>query len=52
MMNKLETSARVETVLLWKISHENIVKYFDHFDHKINLQEYTFLVIEYCQVGF
>ena len=34
-----------------QINHENIVRYFDHFDMRIGDEDKTFLITEYCQVS-
>ena len=36
-----------ELDVYWEINHENIVKYFDHF----NARSHNFLIIEYCEVS-
>ena len=41
-----------ELKLYWEINHENIVRYFDHFNvRKKNQENCTFLIIEYCEVS-
>ena len=50
VMNKLDPSAENEFSLMWRINHENILKYYEHFDHEIRGKDYTCVVIEYCHV--
>ena len=39
-----------ELVTLWKINHENIVKYYEHFENKMYGRNCTCIITEYCQV--
>ena len=39
-----------EFSLMWNISHENILKYYDHFDHEIDDLDYICVITEYCEV--
>lgn len=48
---KFEIKINNEVFLLLQISHENILRYFEHFDHEIDGFEYTCVITEYCQVG-
>ena len=43
-VNKIE-------LLFSEISHENIVRYFDHFHMSVVDENKTFLITEYCQVS-
>lgn len=42
-----------EYILHLKISHQNIVKYFDHFDYedKEDGADYICIITEYCEVS-
>jgi hypothetical protein len=45
-----------ELNVYWEINHENIVKYFDHFNARLHFnidytESYTFLIIEHCEVS-
>ena len=51
-MDKLDQSAENEFTLMWEINHENILKYYEHFDHEIRDKEYTCVITEYCHVRF
>ena len=51
IMDKLDTSTENELELLLEISHENIVRYFDHFHMRIEGEHQTFLITEYCEVS-
>ena len=50
-MDKLDPSALNEFSLMWKISHENILKYYEHFDQEIDGLDYTCVITEYCEVS-
>ena len=50
-MDQLDWATENELELLLEISHENIVRYFDHFHMKIDGEHQTFLITEYCQVS-
>ena len=52
VMNKLDPSAENEFSLMWRINHENILKYYEHFDHEIDGLDSTCIITEYCQVRF
>ena len=41
-----------EYLFMWKINHENILKYYEHFDHEIDALDYTCIITEYCQVCY
>ena len=51
VMNKLDPTAENEFSLMWRINHENILKYYEHFDHKIRGRDYTCVITEYCEVS-
>ena len=50
IMKKLDTNALDEFSLMWKISHENIIIFYEHFDQEIDYLDYTCVVTEYCEV--
>ena len=50
-MDKLDSSTENELELSSKINHENIVKYYDHFHMRIERENQTFLIVEYCKVS-
>ena len=50
IMNKFVWETENELKIFWKINHENIVKYIDHFHVKIGVDEKTCLITEYCEV--
>lgn len=43
-------SAENEFLLYLKISHENVLKYFDHFHHRKGKVDNICIIIEYCEV--
>ena len=49
-MDQLDPVTENEIDLFCKIDHDNIVRYFDHFHLKIEGENQTFLITEYCQV--
>lgn len=51
IMDKLDTESENEQKLLWELNHENIIRYFDHFDLKISDEGHTCVITEYCEVG-
>lgn len=52
MLEKSDDSAENEFITYLKVNHENIVKYFDHFDHyeEENSTDYICIITEYCEV--
>lgn len=51
IMDKLGLSSdNKEQDFLWKINHENIIRYFDHFDLKISSWNHICIITEYCDV--
>ena len=52
VMEKLDPTAENEFSLMWSINHENILKYYEHFDHEIRGEAKTCVITEYCQVCF
>ena len=50
VIEKLNSTAENEFSLMWRISHENIVKYYEHFHHVIDEKDCTCIITEYCQV--
>ena len=51
IMEHLDSVTENEIDLFIKISHNNIVRYFDHFHRKTGSEHQTFLIIEYCEVN-
>ena len=51
-MEKLNPVSVNELDLFTRINHENIVKYLDHFHMRIEGENKTFLITEYCKVGW
>lgn len=47
VIKKLESSAEKELSLIWRISHENILKYFQH---RLD-DDHTCIINEYCHVS-
>lgn len=45
-----DNSAENEFSLYLRISHENVLKYFDHFQHEQNGTDYICIIVEYCEV--
>jgi len=39
-----------EQKILWKIFHENIIRYFDHFELRISNWSTICIITEYCEV--
>ena len=50
IMDQLDPVTENEIDLLCDMNHGNIVRYFDHFHLKIEGENQTFLITEYCQV--
>ena len=46
---QLNETAQNELKLLKQLDHENIIKYFDHFDEKLHDSEYLCIICEYCE---
>ena len=40
-----------EFKLLLEINHENILRYFEHFDGVMDIFHSTFIITEYCHVN-
>lgn len=51
-MDKLDISTLNELNILWKINHEYLIKYYDHFDLNTSTRSYMCLVTEYCDVKY
>ena len=51
IMDQLDSATENELEISSKINHENIVRYFDHFNLSIEGENQTFLITEYCQVS-
>lgn len=47
---ELSKSAQNELKLMKQINHENIIKYFDHFDDECYGADYLCIISEFCQV--
>ena len=50
-MDQLDSATINELDLFSEITHENIVRYFDHFYKKVGEEYQTFLITEYCEVS-
>ena len=52
MLEKTDETAENEFFTYLQVNHENIVKYFDHFDHydEENSIDYICIITEYCEV--
>ena len=51
VVNKLgENDLNDEFTLMSEINHQNIVKYFEHFDHEAEGLYSTCVITEYCEV--
>jgi hypothetical protein len=51
IMDKLDSATENELEMFFEISHENILRYFDHFHLKIGDENQTFFITEYCEVS-
>ena len=52
IMDQLDSATENELMIFSEISHENIVRYFDHFHRSIKGEgNQTFLITEYCEVS-
>lgn len=51
IMDSLDSVAENELMIFWKISHENIVRYFDHFHMQFGDVKKAFLITEFCEVN-
>lgn len=50
-MDELDSATENELDMFFEISHENILRYFDHFHLKMGDENQTFLITEYCEVS-
>ena len=50
-MDKLDSATENELSIFFRINHDNIVRYFDHFHLKFGDDNQTFLITEYCEVS-
>lgn len=50
IMDSLDSVAENELMIFWEVSHENIARYFDHFQIRFGENEKTFLITEFCEV--
>ena len=48
--NRFDEKVQNEFGLLFKISHENILRYFEHFEDVFDDLDSTFIITEYCHV--
>ena len=46
-----KTVSQAELKIISSIDHENVIKYFDHFEIGILNEVYFSFIIEYCEVG-
>lgn len=51
VIKKLDAADENDFVMLLRISHENILRYFDHFDHVIDDLDHTCVITEYCEAS-
>ena len=49
--NRLSEKVKNEFCSLLAISHENIVRYFEHFEDVYEDLDCTFIITEYCHVN-
>jgi serine/threonine protein kinase len=47
---ELSESAQNELILMKKIKHENIIRYFDNFDEDRFTNDYLCIISEFCPV--
>ena len=40
-----------EYSIYMQLSHENVLKYFDHFEREEKGTNYIYIITEYCQVS-
>ena len=50
-MDQLDATTINELDLFSEITHENIVRYFDHFYKKVGDEYQTFLITDYCEAS-
>lgn len=43
-------SAQNELIIMKKIKHENIIRYYDDFEEKFCLKNFLYIICEYCPV--
>ena len=51
LKNRFDQKVKNEFSLLLKISHENILRYFEHFEDVYKDLDCTFIITEYCHVS-
>ena len=51
IIEHLDSVTENEIDLFLKISHNNIVRYFDYFHRRIGSEHQTFIITEYCEVN-
>ena len=51
-MIRKDSDTENEFLIYLQISHENVLKYFDHFEHEEDGLDYICIITEYCQVHF
>ena len=49
--NRFNKKIQNEFALLLEISHQNILRYFDHFEDVYEDLDCTFIITEYCHVN-
>ena len=47
---EINETAQNELILIKRINHENIIRYFDNFEDKFNGMNYLCIICEYCPV--
>ena len=51
IMSKLNSTSKNELELFLETNHDNIVRYFDHFNLDIGDESQTCLITEFCEVN-
>ena len=51
-MIRKDSDTENEFLIFLQISHENVLKYFDHFEHEEDGLDYICIITEYCQVHY
>ena len=47
---RFDRNTQNELIALLKISHENVIRYFEHFEGVYEEIDSTFIITEYCEV--
>ena len=50
--NRFNQKVQNEFALLLEINHQNILRYFEHFEDVYKDLECTFIITEYCHVSY